>query len=222
MEHNIEYFLGGDLKFLAIVCGIEAANAKYACIWCKCASSDRWDMSMDWSAFDKFKGARTVDEIEQLSKLSKAKCFSCCAVPIFKFIPIDHVIIDTLHLFLRISDVLINLLIQDLRRQDGIAKATLDREKHSNVVSYETFLNTVCKIHFRWYTSQETKQLQWRDLTGPEKIRLFNNIDIPKHFPALPNAALLQDTWTEFWRLFNELGNSDIDPKELQEDIKNG
>jgi hypothetical protein len=28
-EHNIEYFLGGDLKFLAIVCGIEAANAKY-------------------------------------------------------------------------------------------------------------------------------------------------------------------------------------------------
>ena len=32
MEHNIEYLLGSDLKFLAIVCGIEAANAKYACI----------------------------------------------------------------------------------------------------------------------------------------------------------------------------------------------
>ena len=128
-EHNIEYFLGGDLKFLAIVCGIEAANAKYACIWCKCASGDRWDMSKDWSAFEASKGARTTDEIEKHCKLSKSKCFSCCEVPIFKFIPIDHVIIDTLHLFLRVSDLLINLLIQDLRRQDGIANATLNREK---------------------------------------------------------------------------------------------
>ena len=32
-----EYFLGGDWKFLACVCGIGAANADYACIWCKCA-----------------------------------------------------------------------------------------------------------------------------------------------------------------------------------------
>ena len=64
------------------------------------------------------------------------------------------------------------------------------------------------------------KQLQWRDLTGPEKIRLFKNIDKPKLFPALPNAAVLQDAWTEFWRLFNELGKPDINPRELQEDIK--
>ena len=68
----IEYFLGGDLKFLAIVCGIEAANAKYACIWCKCSNSDRGDMSKEWSAFDVSKGARTIDEIEKCSKLSKA------------------------------------------------------------------------------------------------------------------------------------------------------
>ena len=32
-EHNIEYFLGGDLKFLAIVCGIEAANAIEVCLY---------------------------------------------------------------------------------------------------------------------------------------------------------------------------------------------
>jgi hypothetical protein len=97
-------------------------------------------MSKDWSAFDVSKGARTTDEIEKKCKLSKAKCLSCSEVPIFKFIPIDHMIIDTLHLFLRVSDLLINLLIQDLRRQDGIANATLNREKR--VKSYETFLNT--------------------------------------------------------------------------------
>lgn len=58
---KIEYFLGGDLKFLAIVCGIEAANAKYACVWYKCSNSDRWDMS---KAFDVSKGARTIDKLK--------------------------------------------------------------------------------------------------------------------------------------------------------------
>jgi len=40
--NNIEFYLGGDLKFLAIVCGIEAANTEYACVWCRCPR-DKWD-----------------------------------------------------------------------------------------------------------------------------------------------------------------------------------
>lgn len=35
-KYDIEYFLGGDWKFLAYVCGLGAANQDYACIWCKC------------------------------------------------------------------------------------------------------------------------------------------------------------------------------------------
>jgi hypothetical protein len=46
-EHRVEYFLGGDLKFLAIVCGIEAANAIFSCVWCKCSSTNRWDMDKE-------------------------------------------------------------------------------------------------------------------------------------------------------------------------------
>ena len=37
----------------------------------------------------------------------------------------EQVIIDSLYLFLRISDVLINLLIRDIRVIDGIEKATI-------------------------------------------------------------------------------------------------
>lgn len=78
----------------------------------------------------------------------------------------------------------------------------------------------MCKINFRWYTSKETRELQWRDLTGPEKVRLFNSIDIHKYLPKLKNAAAVQDIWKEFWRLFNELEKPD-DVHELQEEIKN-
>ena len=100
--------------------------------------------------------------------------------------------IDTLHLFLRVSDVLINLLIQDLRRLDGILKDTVvDSQQHVNITAYESLLHE-CKINFRWYTGKD-KELQWRDLTGPEKVRLFNSrsLDLPKYFPGLTIAPAL-------------------------------
>ena len=58
----------------------------------------------------------------------------------FPFVPIERVIIDSLHLFLRISDVLINLLIRDLRIVDGIEKATsvdLNKTSAANIKAYE-------------------------------------------------------------------------------------
>ena len=66
-SHRVEFFLGGDMKFLAVVCGIEAANSNYPCVWCKCPTAERWDISKEWSAFDPTKGARTNAEIETLS-----------------------------------------------------------------------------------------------------------------------------------------------------------
>ena len=82
-------------------------------------------MDEEWPAFDQTKGAITIDEIKHFAALPKSrKRYNYSRNPIFDFIPIDHVIIDTLHLFLRISDLLINLLIQELRRQDGIEKST--------------------------------------------------------------------------------------------------
>ena len=56
------------------------------------------------------------------------------------FIPIDHVIINTLHLFLRISDVLTDLLIRDIRLLDGKNK------DHPHATIYQQFLNDTCKI----------------------------------------------------------------------------
>ena len=81
---------------------------------------------LEWSITDTSKGARTTKEIKEKALLSK-RCtvrFSCCRAPLFPFIPMERVVIDTLHLFLRISDVLINLLIRDIRIKDGISKAT--------------------------------------------------------------------------------------------------
>ena len=71
--------------------------------------------SSTWSLTESIKGARSIEEITekaQLSKNSKVH-LNCCQKSIFSFIPMERVIIDNIHLFLRISDVLINLLIRE-------------------------------------------------------------------------------------------------------------
>ena len=76
-----------------------------------------------------------------------------------------------------------------------------------------------CKVRFQWY-SDDSKKLKWRDLTGPEKTRLFTNVDLPRTFPQLPNVDKIQNLWMEFWRLFNKLRGYECDPDHLQRDAK--
>ena len=45
VSHTIEYYLGGDMKFLA--CGIDAATSEHACMWCKCSNTEQWDMDKE-------------------------------------------------------------------------------------------------------------------------------------------------------------------------------
>ena len=74
------------------------------------------------------------------SKRSKksANRYNVSHDPLFPCISMYCVIPDILHLFLRIADVLINLLILELRRHDGIEKCrSLDRTKAHYVVAYE-------------------------------------------------------------------------------------
>jgi len=60
---------------LAAVCGLEGANSNYACIWCKCPSDDRCDMTVKWSISNPEQGARTTEEIAEKSKLPKNSKF---------------------------------------------------------------------------------------------------------------------------------------------------
>ena len=60
---------------------------------------------------------------------------------------------------------------------DGIGKVTNDINGET-IKTYQQFLNESCKIRFQWFVDKESKKMQWRDLNGPEKTRLFKNIDI--------------------------------------------
>ena len=190
------------MKFLALVCGIEAATSKHSCIWCKVPKDERHNMNLKWSMNDTQYGARTIEEISSMAQLNKSNKnrYNCKHKPMFPFIPINHVVIDILHMFLRISDVLINLLIRDIRIQDG--------QNNTNIMQYQQFFNDECKIRFKFQKDKDTKAMKWRDLTAPEKKRLFEHINIPTLFPSLENREKIQKLWNEFITLINCLSVS--------------
>lgn len=203
---DIEYFLGGDWKFLACVCGLGAANQDYACIWCKCPRNERFDCSKKWSLTDRSLGARSCEEI---TANAKSKKFNCKSVPLFSFIPIDHVIIDTLHLFLRISDNLIELLIQQLRREDAIDKVKtfpsgFTREKYKHMAGYEKFLKDI-GISFDWRVNKDSKKLEYRDLTGPEKLLVMQSINFQSLLPNFKETKEMEKLWASFMEIIGDL-----------------
>ena len=115
-----------------------------------------------------------------------------------------------LHLFLRVCDVLINLLITELRRLDGLDKIKpkkLDFTKITHIAKYQKFLNEDCKVSVHFYIDKECKTLKWRDLTGPEKLKIFNPINVPDLFPNLPKADLVQGIWKGFLVIHNRLSS---------------
>ena len=96
---------------------------------------------------------------------------------------------------------MINLLIRDLQIHDGITKARDVTRTHTNsyTETYKNFLNVDCKIRFKWNVERDTKEITYRDLTGPKKVRLFKNINIVSQFPALPKSEQIGRLWTVFF-----------------------
>ena len=211
----VTYYLGGDYKFLLCILGMQAATCDHACIYCKVHKSDRWRLDKDWSLSDVSQGARTVEEMLQLSTKKKNN-FSCARPPIFPQVPIDHVVVDLLHLFLRIGGNLFDLLITELRRQDGIEKrssfSTLGKWPHMK--RFENFMQEI-DIPFHFHLDKDTKALKWRDLRGPELKTLFQRLNIPELMPHFRDAANLQDIWNSFSSIYQRLHNDCLTDPEI-------
>jgi len=54
-EFTLEFYLGGDWKFLTLCTAIEAASSTYFCVWCKCPSDSK-HVGDTWSALETQKG----------------------------------------------------------------------------------------------------------------------------------------------------------------------
>ena len=105
---------------------------------------------------DTTQGARTIEETSRLCmEKAKSKRYNASREPLFTTIPLTNVVIDNLHLFLRVTDVLIDHVIVELRRRDGIEKlsrfSSFDRHKYRYLAAYEHFVSSLGIPSFNFY-----------------------------------------------------------------------
>ena len=82
--------------------GLNGATANYACAWCKIQKDDRWKTDQHVSYFNSKPLSRSLQELKEMSKKSTDD-YGCCKEPLLD-IELDHIIVDELHILLRITD----------------------------------------------------------------------------------------------------------------------
>lgn len=100
------------------------------------------------------------------------------------------------------------MIIKKVKFSDGFC-----REKYRNMTRYETFLQEL-GIPVTWYVGKETKQLKYRDLTGPEKVKLLQHINISFLLPNSKYKDKIQKIWVDFWEIRQDLKH-DFEPDDV-------
>ena len=74
-------------------------------------------------------------------------------------IPIHLTIVDMIYLFLRVTDILFNLLVHNVRRKDALVKCTNESSLDGcdNLHKLESFLCQDCHIPFKFFYCKDTK-----------------------------------------------------------------
>ena len=95
--------------------------------------------------------------------------------------------------------MLVDLLLLELKRLDRIEKATSVKslEQLQYIRKYESTLKTIGVSGFSFWIGRESKTLKCRTLTGPEKLIVFEKLDIIATFPEIPDCEDVQALWRD-------------------------
>lgn len=205
---NLEFFLGGDYKFLLLMLGMKGATSIYACLWCKIAKTNRWNMEFDLEHYNKSPLKRTLQEVITLGrKKGNTEKYSCEHEPLLK-VDLDNVILDELHLLLHIMDVLINNLVRETVEWDK--KENFNKRKANQNDTHLKNLQTSirsCGISFQIWekTNADGKGSGMYDFTsllGADKKKLLAELPEKQSNCIHPETS---QTVIKIWKDFHEL-----------------
>ena len=161
-------------------------------------------MSVDEKVYtDSSKKARTLQKMKDLSSHSYSSCTRHlgCVLPPLVNIPLDHIVLDELHLLLHIMDVLIRNLILYADGEDHRQKAHHGVESH-NVRKLEQAIRS-CGVCFQiWQNKEPTGKpipgsFDWTALSGKHKFLVL------KKLPAKMDKILKEDVSPQVAKLWN-------------------
>jgi hypothetical protein len=210
---KVEYFVGADWKMLANLLGIVAANGKNPCIWCMANKDEFWDITNEWSLNDSERGARTFNKDDEKEPILTKK------------IPISNYLVDMLHLFLRITDTLFGLLVENIRVMDEVkVKQNFNTSPYTRLNKLEKFIKDDCKIKFKFSASQtkNSDKIEYKSLNGPEKHKIFSQIKIREIIGDEEGIGQKIETiWSNFYKIFNQVKKNELTHEEVKLETSN-
>ena len=209
-EVETDFFLGGDYKFILVMLGLNGATANYACAWCKIHKDDRWKTDQHFSYFNSEPLSRSLPEMKKMSKISKDN-YGCCKEPLLD-IELDHIIVDELHLLLRITDVLTSNLITEVIEWDieENLESTSNKQVHLNKL-----INSIrsCGVSFDVWKKKnadgkESSIYDWTSLMGNDKKILLYHLPEKMHdFLRSETVDKVIKIWVDFAALYKNLSD---------------
>ncbi len=210
--------LGGDMKFLQTILGINvsSSSAYYSCVLCCVHKDDRADMSFDWDYYSKGKLRR---DYKKPFKPGLGHKYQTLIV-----IDLDDIAPCTLHLLLRVTDVLEMALIQEMKQRD--IKARIKKEPQRYLTDLIDLINSIGVSYKVWDTTDKkgTTSEQKTSLTGDAKLKLLH--ELPDKL--MSSDILHEDTkqqvcqlWKDFLKLYIIINRGPLPcPEELFKQCK--
>jgi len=160
IKFKIEYFFSSDYKMLLNLYGHKGANSKESCFWCQ----------------KNLKEIPNVDEDLLITRnLKESYILEGHQPRIIKFIEYKNCVVDLLHLLLRVSDHLFELLIAKLIKIDNNSGGDIEKRPYFKI--FVNFLKNECKISNPWYVSSKSEnQIKLRSLNGNERLKIFQQL----------------------------------------------
>ena len=211
---ELEFFLGGDMKFLLMILGLSSATADYACAWCKIHKDDRWDTSKPIHHYNEEPMRRTLEEMKTLC--SSKDNFGCIHEPLLN-IPLTHVIPDELHLLLRITDKLLQNIIDEVLERDAVEDFDKPRGQPKGI--YLTRLVKAINdlgISFSVWNKKnadgsESQVKEFTSLLGSQKKKLLSGLPSNLQEFLYPNtSATVKQLWVDFGHLYDKISDFNL------------
>ena len=174
VSYKIVFHAGGDLKWLANCFGINAANSLYPCVWCTWKMKNKLNIEDTEINFPISRNHKEALSCSKKKDMDEKKGYLNKAI--FPFISFDKVVVDILHLTLRITDKLFQLLLDRLQQLDGNDSSDFNKRSATNV--FRKYIINECKITSPFYIKKVNNEskTKLRKLNQNERIKIINKI----------------------------------------------
>ncbi len=194
------------MKFLEEVYGLICANGKFSCIYCEANLKRKWqdgDQNINYLINRSLIRAAQYHQEQQFGYKN----------PSIMHIDFKNIVIDLLHLLLRLSQKLIEALIYILNSND-IDSESCDFEKRKNLEIFYKILSQNCNITKPYYKSivNNKGNINLKSLSGSEIEKIFDffskNSLKAIYTPLLADLKkireieLFSDCFNDFYKLY--------------------